>query len=320
MKKRDYIIPWLFSGITAWKLAKLAFFDEKKNYRIKQQYKSFFLAMINPFFAEKWFEKINSPEFSPILFLEPRLFLKPFKAYMSIKWSRDQKMKVITDTYQFLISKKISREFISKEMGISQFILKDETEMKIVIGYNDRFRKEGEIIISLVSDQLHGVISSIAFSFEEQLPDYWICRIGCLQGRPRVCGDYVIRNAQKLMHGMRPKALLFEVLQKLAGDLNIKEIYGAGNTVQAQKRKHFIHIPWVHTIAFSYDDFWNEIGGSLQRDGWYKLPLKTVHKEIDRIKSHKRAYYRKRYELLNLVFIDVETFLQGEINELEKRK
>ncbi|SHM53392.1 hypothetical protein SAMN05444360_11388 [Chryseobacterium carnipullorum] len=310
MKKSMFSnFPLLTSGIKGWKLAKFAFSDEKKKYRIKQQYKSFFLAMFNPFFAKKWFNKINSSEFSEILFFRPRLFLKPFKAYMSITWTKEQKMKVIIDTYTFLLSKKGKRNLISQEIVISKFLLKDGTEARVIIGYDDRYRKEGEIVMSLFCGELHGVISSIAFSFEEQSPDHWVCWIGCLQGRPQTEGTYVTKKAQKLMYGIRPKALLFELLQKLINDLDIKEIYGIGDGIQAQKRKHFIHLPRLHTIAFSYDGFWNELGGDYQEDGWYRLPVKTVRKDINNIKSHKRAYYKKRYELVNLILLDIEEFL-----------
>lgn len=312
-------------SINYWLIAKTAYSNEIKKYRIKQQFKAFFLALLHPDFAKSWLKDLKSKDMQEIILKRPRLFVKPLRPYLSIEWSYKQRKKVILDTYRFFKSNKILMEFIQKDLILSEFLLKNGEKGMIVLRYDDRFRKEGELVISLIIDSLNGVVSSIAFSFEDIGNDFWICRIGCLQGSPQINGSYITKEVQKLLYGLRPNSLIFQGLQKFVEELGIKKIYGVSDQVQAQKKKHFIHIPWVHTINFSYNNLWEEIGGEYQvsepkydlilflinhkkyeNKGWYKLPLKTIRKQKEEIKSHKRAYYKKRYELLDFIFIDIK--------------
>ncbi|SHH02047.1 DUF535 family protein [Chryseobacterium vrystaatense] len=298
-------------SIKAWKFAEIAFNNERKKYKRKQQYKSFVLTLLNHKPSRYWFEILESDRYKEVLSQRPRLFLKPFKVYLSTQYSIHQRIKIICDTYDFIYDKQIEKVIWGEDHVICEFALKNGLPAKLMIGYNDRYRKEGELVLSLVIDHLDGNVASLSFAVEKSENNRWLCRIGCLQGRPVVNGIYVTKEAQKLMNGIRPKAFLIEILQEFCKTLDIASINAIGGKCQAQNRKHFIHIPLLHAIPFSYNEFWEEMGGKDLGNNWYVLPSVTSRKNITDIKSEKRSGYKKRYVLVDSVKGSLRDYLEN---------
>ena len=292
-------IPIISMATESWSLASASFAGEKKSYRIKQQLKSLFGALTNPYFTSKWYQILKSPDFHFITANRKRIFLKPYRVYMSTKWTKKQKTKVICDTYKFIMSKGEFKNVIidSQKLEIASLKLNNEIEATLNLGYDERFRKEGELVLSFKCDQLGGRVVAAAFSFEELKNGDWACRIGCIQGSKN--NENASKIAQKLFNGMRPKSLIVFAVQEFARQLGCAKIYGAGDSIHAYRQKHSIHIPWLHTINFDYDIIWKESGGHQKQDGWFELPLLPLRKSIEEIKSHKRAYYRRRYSQMD---------------------
>ncbi len=231
----------------------------------------------------------------------PWIYFKPFRVYMSIRWTKKQRVKVIFDTYRFILSKgEVFTQVItrSNDIEIARFKLNDTIEGVLTLGYDYRYRKEGELVLSFECNQLGGRIVAAAFSFEEMEAGRWACRIGCIQGH-RIDSGHLSKTVQKLMHGLRPKSFIVFAIQEFSRQLNFTAVYGAGDAIQAYRRKHAIHLPRWHAIRFDYNVFWNEVGGRLNSDGWYELPLTPVRRSIDEIKTNKRSLYRKRYCMLD---------------------
>jgi uncharacterized protein VirK/YbjX len=294
-------IPILSNAIQSWKFASKAYASESKRSRKKQQRKSFFLALINARIAAKWFKIIQSPDFLLVTSHRPALYLKPFRVYISTQWTSNRKIKVIQDTYRFILKKGDAfKQVLINNSGleIARFKMNDTMEGYLTLGYDERYRKEGELVLTFNCDQLEGTIVAITFSLEEIEKDQWVCWIGCVQGHG-VNEANSSKIAQKLLQGLRPKSLVVLMVQELSRHLGLTAIYGAGDLIQAYRRKHAIHLPWRHTINFNYNEFWIESGGQAKSEGWYELPLTPVRKEIQDIKSEKRAYYRRRYAILD---------------------
>lgn len=291
-------IPFFSVATKSWELASRAFFDENKKYRRKQEWKYFFHTFLSPRFASKWFELMESPEFQFITKHRTKLYFKPFRVYISTKWKKKRKVKVIRDTYRFVrSSKNFTRVITNPPIEIAHFQLKDGVEAFLKLGYDFKYRKEGELVLSFECEHLGGVIADAAFSFEE-MENGWVSRIGCIQGH-HTNELYSAKVAQKLMHGFRPKSLIVFAVQEFSKALGFSAVYGAGDSIQAYRKKHFIHIPFLHKIPFDYDAFWEESGGKAVNKGWYDLPLEPFRKDIQEIKSSKRALYRRRYELMD---------------------
>lgn len=301
-------IPIVSIAIESWLLASASFADERKSYRIKQQLKSSFGALTSPYFTSKWYQILKSPDFHFITFYRKRIYLKPYRVYMSTKWTKTQKTKVICDTYKFIMSKgELFKNVISsnQKLKIADIKLNDEIEASINLGYDERFRKEGELVLSFECDQLGGRIVAAAFSFEELTIGNWACRIGCIQGNKN--NENSLKMAQKLLNGLRPKSLIVFAVQELSKQLGCNTIYGAGDAIHAYRQKHAIHLSWLHTIKFDYDIIWKESGGQQNSDGWFRLPLTTIRKTNEELKSHKRALYRRRFAQMDEISLKIET-------------
>ena len=293
--------------VKGWRLAANAFSGERKGYRRKQQYKIFLYSFMSPLFAKKWFKTLYSSEYNHIVVHRPRLYVKPFRVYMSSKWDKHYKMKVILDTYRFLTT--LGNSFIqviAEKDGIPvvHFKLQDGSAASVVLGYDERYRKEGELVLFFVCEQLGGVVAAASFSFEHSDSNQWICRIGCVQGH-KSGDENIAKAAQRLIYGMRPKSFMIFLVREFARQLGIEAIYGAGQPIQAFRRKHLIHIPMLHTINQNYNDLWKESGGTLEKDGWFALPLMPKRKALEEIKSHKRATYKRRYEMMDAVSAEI---------------
>ncbi|TAN01901.1 MAG: DUF535 domain-containing protein [Chitinophagaceae bacterium] len=297
----------------ASKLAAKAFAKEDKKYRRKQQYKSFFQAFIYSSFASKWFQTLYSPEFNLIAEHRPRLYFKPFRVYMSAKWSKNRRVKVILDTYRFIRSRGgcfMQVVTDEKQTQLAIFKLKDGSEASLSIGYDERYRKEGELVLFFQCEQLGGFITGVSFSFEKSLEEEgWVCRIGCIQGHKNN-DENLIKAAQNLMNGLRPKSLMVFAVKELAANLGVQLVFGAGQSIQAYRKKHAIHIRWLHKIHFDYNKLWIESGGKLKEDGWYLLPIITPRKNLDEIKSCKRALYRRRYQMMDEIAQEISKSIQ----------
>lgn len=292
-------IPFISIALKSRELASQAFSDETRRYQKKQERKYFFHSIMNPRFSSWWFELLKTPDFVFITKYRPKLYFKPFRVYLSSKWKKKEKVKVIRDTYKLILASKHFTQVISDApIEIAHFQLKDGIEAFLKLGYDFKYRKEGELVLSFECEELGGVIAETAFSFEEIKSGQWACRIGCVQGHHK--NDlYSAKAAQKLMHGLRPKSLIVFAVQEFSRALGFRAIFGAGDSIQAYRKKHFIHIPFLHKIPFDYDAFWEESEGRLVKQGWYKLPLEPARKDIKDIKSSKRALYRRRYDLMD---------------------
>ena len=288
-------------AIDGWRFASETFADREKKYRRKQQWKSFFAAFIDPGFASEWFKILMSSELVLIAAHRKGFYLKPFRVYMSIKWNKKQKVKVIRDTYRFAIDKGdafMQAIICSSGFEIARFKLSDSIDGFLCLGYDHLYRKEGELVFSFYSSEFDGMISSAAFSFEEIEGGRWLCRIGCIQGH-KINDEYSAKVVQKMMNGLRPKSLIIFAVQEFVRQLGFTAIYGAGDTIQVYRKKHAIHLPWMHNIEFDYNAIWVESGGQPADEGWYELPLTMVRRGYDEMKTHKRALYRRRYSMLD---------------------
>lgn len=306
----------------AIKLTNEGFATETKKYRNKQKNKIVLYCILNPLFAINWFKILDSLEFQNIVKNRPRLFFKPFRVYMSSKWNKKRRMKVILDTYRFSSKKRSLLELFSskEEISIAKFPLKEGIDAEITLGYSERYRKEGEIVVFYKSEKLGGNICEAAFSIEEIDSEKWVARIGCVQGNKHDEQDNVMKASQKLMQGLRPKSFMIFLVQEIVKNLEISSIYGASDSIQAHKKKHAIHIKWLHSINFNYNSLWEEVGGEIESDGWYSLPNHFIKKDMSEIKTHKRAVYRRRYELLDNISMKISEYFEGNIKKAPKNR
>jgi len=312
----DLLLP-LLSCFASAKIcrsfAKKGFSTDGEKYRKKQEMKSYWSALFNPFFSYRWINMLQSDDLKEVVSSRPRLYFKPYRVYMSVKWSKKRKVKVITETYRFIRSKELFNKKILagfEGFDIARFKLGEKSEGILKVCYDERYRKEGELVLNFICHDLGGLIASLSFSFEQLKDGNWVSRIGCIQGN-RLDNDDQTKATQKLLHGMRPKAFMVFAIQEFSRHLGLTAVYGAGDSIQAYRGKHAIHLPWLHAITFDYDTLWKESGGHPSNEGWFELPVIPVRKQKEEIKTNKRSLYAKRYALFDEISAHIsETVLE----------
>lgn len=284
----------------AWSHAGRAYNAENCTNRFASQLKYAGLAAVHPGLYSQWFDAVSEPAFMSQVAVSPRLPLKPLRVYLSSSWSAKKRVKVILDSRRFVLSQRLLCAAASSpaDVRLAQLSLPHVGALDIVLHSNERFRKEGELAISLSCETLGGELAQASFAFEERARGIWLLRIGCVQGN-RAGGCELTKIPAKELHGLRPKALLLFCLRELAAALELEEVFGAGDKIQAHCRKHAIHLPWVHRLSFDYDSFWLESGGKPQPDCWFSLGLETPRKAKTEIKPNKRPQYARRYALMD---------------------
>tara|TARA_B110000008_G_scaffold180796_2_gene179961 strand:- start:153 stop:1127 length:975 start_codon:yes stop_codon:yes gene_type:complete len=298
----------LFSVLKqGFQLATEGYKHKSKKYRRKQQWKILFHSLCNPRFSAEWFDLLSSVNYSYIFSVRPRLYIKPFRTYISVKWNKHKKLKVIFDSYRLMRSEnnlfsKLLYE--NKRNELALLPIGDDYSASLILGYDDQFRKEGEIILSLECDGLGGRVVSVAFSFEEIEEGRWVCWVGCVQGHALKMHQ-ATKLIQKLMHGLRPNSFIVVALQDLCRNLGCDAIYCVADSAHSYRKKHAVHLPWRHKIDFDYDEFWQDIGAKKVDQHWFELPLVRARKEMSELKTKKRAMYRKRYTMLDEVAINI---------------
>jgi hypothetical protein len=64
------------------------------------------------------------------------------------------------------------------------------------------------------------------------------------------------------------------------------------------------------TVLSSYDSAWQESGGLEAEDGFFELSPQVVKRPIEAVPSRKRAQYRRRYEMLDRLSVQIGDSVQ----------
>jgi hypothetical protein len=279
---------------------------------MKQNLRWAAIAATRPLEALGWFSRLQSSELRPFAEANPLLPLKPMRVYLSARWGLVRRTKVMRETYAFVLWRGGAvREALLQQEGegvtLATFPLGDLGPGELRLGFDNRFRKEGEFVLTLFCPQQGGRISSLSFALEWHRNGL-VMYAGCVQGRTE-SEEGQMKALQKAMHGLRPKALVVVAAQEVARSLGVREFLGAGNAIQVHQRKHLIHIAWSHELSFDYDAFWEELGGHPAADGWYYLPRKAKRRSREEIKPNKRTMYTRRYAFMDELATQVRAAL-----------
>ncbi|HJW72424.1 MAG TPA: DUF535 family protein [Geothrix sp.] len=292
----------------AWALSAQAYKHDSLMRRMKQNLRWALAAAARPDAALKWFALMQTQGLQPFANANPLLAFKPMRVYLSARWRQKQRTKVMRDTYGFILWKggAIRQALLQQEgegVQLAAFPLGELGIGEVHLGFDNRFRKEGEFTVSLHCPQRGGRVSALSFALEWR-QDGLVMYAGCVQGRNE--GDEALMKALgKAMHGLRPKALVVFAAQELSRAIGVREFLGAGNTIQVHRRKHFIHLDWAHALTFDYDAFWTELGGHKATDGWFYLQRKARRRTRDEIKPNKRGMYAKRYAMMDDIAMQI---------------
>lgn len=271
----------------------------------------YLLLASHPGVGLRWLRTLNQPAMLDYAVAHPPLLQKPLRPYISRHWTVDRRCKVIADTHRVVDGHPELRRalLLPGSVRLIHGALDGGMPYEVRLCRDQQFRKEGELVLALHDSWQGRPLYVLALSFEFDADGSLRCYIGNAQGREQ--SGAAIKAVSKAFHGMRPPALLLHIARQLATRVGATVLLGASNAIHVHARKHLIHIPRLHRLHFDYDQLWQELGGWLDSDGWYRLSLDASRRERSSLPARKRAQYERRYEWLDRMNLELQQTLQA---------
>lgn len=208
---------------------------------------------------------------------------RPFNKYLNTRWRGAQKLDAAMRSLSFIENsfnvQALHQLYDLTHRGIllGQVTMKDGSKLSARLSCS-LYPREGDLDISLWVNKQEKVYS-LSFSATTEGTLY----LAGLQGGR---GE-LIKQVTRQSYGLRPKNLLMALIWQFARSYKLSRILGINNQNQVKSRY----------LKSSYDIFWEECGAEEQHDGWFVLPEQEPIKDIESVKSSKRAEFRRRMAL-----------------------
>lgn len=230
--------------------------------------------------------------------LVKRFVLSP---YVSSKWGFGDRMMAMANHYRLIGA---APPFWRIPQDDCKDVLSIECEggtLRVVVDRPGWMRGEGEIAISLFWN-VDRIYTAMVMLGEADDGQYML--IGALQGDGRERKD-LYKQLTKTLHGLRPRDFLLDITKMMAA------CTGCTYLMAVSDATHRSNHPLTRAKkGTGYNQVWVENGGVLDRKtGLFVMPVHTEQRTMEDIPSHKRAMYRRRYEMLSDLRMRVEALL-----------
>lgn len=263
-------------------------------------------SLLKPRVLKQMQELFEQPDLKAITEVNPRLLEKPLKPYVCLNWRPEHRAKKIYEHFNSLYEM-YGRGFLDfySEKG---WLLAEILDCKLLLCSGPE--REGSLALKLVDEQNRDLFT-LAFNLSST-PKREI-HIGALQGP----GEYIaergeiIKSLTRGMHGLRPKALMVEVLLMLAKEWQVDNVYGITNKGHIYQALRYTGSK-RSSVTFNYAELWSEYGGEQVSKYMYNIPLQPPRKDPSTLKKTKRRLYTKRYAWLETT----QELVQQRLSEL----
>ncbi|ENM5854736.1 DUF535 family protein [Vibrio mimicus] len=235
---------------------------------------------------------LNQPPFHTVRQHYPRTLEKPLKPYVCVKWSAQERAQRLIEHFSFLEKRHAQLlPIIYRPQG--WYLCKHEL-FSIQLCHGPE--REGSLALVLMSHD-HQPLFTLAFNISGEAEP--VIHIGALQGPgPNVeHRQEMIRHLTHQLHGLRPKALIMEVLLILARYWGVEKVYGVTNHGHVYQALRYIGSK-RNSVRFQYAELWQEMGGEEVNPYWHILPIYPPRKDPLSLSKTKRRLYTKRYAWL----------------------
>ncbi len=257
-------------------------------------------AAARPSLTAQWFAILREPHLAPLVQSHPHILSKLQRPYLHRRLTAAGRLAALQSHYRFVsdsLDGPIRREIFIPEgfrlAGLAETGLTLEP-YSLRLFYGDQFAKEGELTLGLFADRSVVPLTTLTFcvsNFGSGLAGEIF--IGGLQSQGGAGVRERIVELTRLLHGLRPKALLVFAIQRLAQTWGISRLTAVG--LDEHIYRHYLKRKQVHA---DYDAFWSECQGVRLPDGNFQLPPVPQARKIEELARNKRPLYRRRYEML----------------------
>jgi len=242
-------------------------------------------------------QAMRHPVLQDILCKHPRLYEKVYRPYLICGLASKVRTRLVCDHYRLALGRlsetALRAIYLHNGLEIASLNAGGNT-YAVRLRYADQFEKEGELTLELLDPQGARVYCA-SFNLIQLHNGHLGAVIGCLQGPHLQSGDTqaLIKQMTKVLHGLRPKALMITLVQMLCGALGVQRLFGVRNS------GHVYHciLNKRRRVKMNYDATWAEMGG-LMSSHLAEIPVQPHHRRPDEIKTHKRSQYARRYAVM----------------------
>jgi uncharacterized protein len=160
------------------------------------------------------------------------------------------------------------------------------------------FIREGELTISLFLKDTR--LYSICFAMGLRGCEV-VAYVGGIQGRSIEAAKEQYSELTKQLHGTRPRDFLIIVAGLVTSRLGAHQMYGVCDENRHHRHPYFQGYLDGGRSTCVYDEIWSDRGGQLTEDGFMRMQVPFERRPLEEVSSKKRAMYRRRYELFDLV-------------------
>lgn len=254
------------------------------------------------FFSDirKWYAISDNPLLTDALKRFPLISGAMYWPYINHSWQMKRKLATIDQHYRMLGgSAAIIAHSTFQEVELSR-LDEEYSGLSVVLDKAPWFLREGEIVLNLFINNQR--IYSIAFTLGVESGQPLIF-VGALQGSNSETALDIYRKITHALHGMRPRDFLMVTLKLLCEEIGIKRIWAISSDCRQHVSPYFGN---SHKEQVPYDEVWLEHGGTPLNNGFLKIQTTVLKKCMAKIPTRKRATYRRRYQMLDKLALDIK--------------
>jgi uncharacterized protein VirK/YbjX len=251
----------------------------------------------------KWYEISNNPLLTLALKRFPLMHGVIYWPYINHTWPMERRLAAIDQHFRMLDGPaSIIAHATFEDVELAR-LEEEYAGLRLVLDKTVWFLREGEIVLNLfINDQR---FYSIAFTLGVDAGQPLVF-VGALQGSNSEAAQGVYRNITHALHGMRPRDFLMVALKLLCGELGIHRIWA----VSSNNRQHnspYFGDSHKEKVLVAYNEVWLEHGATALDNGFFEIPAMVRRKDISEIPTRKRATYRRRYQMLDKLALDIKS-------------
>lgn len=279
----------------------LKFLIEVAYYRHPTNTKKRFKLLLRSLFwfrqTVEWYKQIAySPLLSALVLTHIGIVEKPHKRYLRMDYSIDERLNKLVDHYSIFTSRfddhLIQQIIFGNGLTLTRIEISPEDVFELTLSVVDDECKEGELAIRLHRPK-EPELAIVRFSllpYKKGIKLY----IAAIQGPKGIGCKEKVKDACKTLSGLSPNRLILESCLALANYLQVDQLLVVSDKQQVFKNKH--------NKLFSYDVFCSELGGEVNQNGDYILPLFIERKKREDTPCKRRAKYQRQHALLDAVY------------------
>lgn len=297
----------------------------KKIYRINyhKELKRYIYFRLRAFFNGARMDRIDNyyhqdPVREKIADLCPFVYEQPQRAFFYNKSTFDERIQLMEEHMDAMVDFFRPETIYDIYSGKETVLWKTEFEeqvLRLSLAFHPGQRKEGaaSMVLRLGERYLYQIMFWLGKTpaVDKAAASSRNLYIGAMQGPNGEEPKEIIKRLTKFCHGYRTKNLILYAAQAAARSMGVEHIYAVTNSGYYAMN----HVRFDRKLKTSFDDFWQEAGGSQAADSrFYELPLREARKSAEEIPTRKRAVYRRRFALLD----EIDEAIEIKMAELKK--